>query len=43
MIGKSGNGRVMGLRLAYQCGTADAYRAHIEQTHLEAAGTQTAK
>ncbi len=35
---ESGNGRVMGLRLAYERGTAEEYRAYVEATYPEAAG-----
>ncbi len=35
---ESGNGRVMGLRLAYERGTAEEYRAYVEANYPEAAG-----
>lgn len=35
---ESGNGRVMGLRRAYERGTAEEYRAYIEQNYPEAVG-----
>jgi hypothetical protein len=35
---ESGNGRIMGLRRAYERGTAEEYRAYIEQNYPEAVG-----
>jgi hypothetical protein len=37
-IVESGNGRVMGLRRAYERGSAEAYRAYVQQNYPEAAG-----
>lgn len=39
-IVESGNGRVMGLRLAYERGTAEEYRAYVQSRYPEAAGMQ---
>lgn len=37
-IVESGNGRTMGLRLAYERGTAEEYRAYVQANYPEAAG-----